>query len=53
MSKAENKPVSDLVRDAARRYVAVERFKLLRKRTLPYAESQGILTDEDAFLAAK
>jgi predicted transcriptional regulator len=44
-------PVSDLVRDSIRRYVAVERFRSLRKKTLPFAEAQGLLTDEDVFRA--
>lgn len=44
-------PISDLVRESIRRYVAVERFRLLRKRTLPFAEAQGLLTDEDVFRA--
>jgi len=52
-SKRLNKPVSDLVRDAARQYVAVEQFRELRRRTLPYAQVQGILTDEDAIAASK
>jgi predicted transcriptional regulator len=44
-------PVSDLVRESIRRYVAIERFRTLRKRTLPFAEAQGLLTDEDVFRA--
>lgn len=42
-------PLSDLVRESLRHYVAVERFRALRKRTLPFAEAQGLLTDEDVF----
>ena len=44
-------PISDLVRESIRRYVAIERFRSLRKRTLPFAEAQGLLTDEDVFRA--
>ncbi len=44
-------PLSDLVRESIRRYVAIERFRALRKRTLPFAEAQGLLTDEDVFRA--
>lgn len=44
-------PVSDLVRESLRRYVAIERFRALRSRTLPFAEAQGLLTDEDVFQA--
>jgi hypothetical protein len=31
--------------------VAVEGFQALRKKTLPLAEAQGFLTDEDVFKA--
>ncbi len=51
ISSREHVPVSDLVRESIRRYVTVERFKSLRKRTLPFAEAQGLLTDEDVFRA--
>ncbi len=49
ISKIEQKPVSDLVRDSLRRYVAIQRFRQLRNVVLPFAEAQGILTDEDVF----
>ena len=49
ISREQQKPVSDLVRESIRRYVAVEKFRMLRKKTLPFAEAQGILTDEDVF----
>jgi metal-responsive CopG/Arc/MetJ family transcriptional regulator len=49
ISKTEAKPLSDLVRDSLRRYVATYKFRKLRQRTLPFAESQGLLTDEDIF----
>ncbi len=49
ISKIENKPVSDLVRDSLRRYIAIQRFRQLRNMVLPFAEAQGILTDEDVF----
>ncbi len=51
LSQEQKKPVSDLVRESIRRYVAVERFRLLRKKALPFAEAQGYLTDEDVFKA--
>ena len=51
LSKEQNKPVSDIVRESIRRYVAVERFRALRKKTLPFAEAQGFLTDEDVLRA--
>lgn len=53
LSREENKPVSDIVRESIRRHVALERFRALRKKVLPFAEAQGILTDEDVFRALK
>jgi len=49
LSQQANKPVSDIVRESIRRYVAVEKFRSLRKIVLPFAEAQGLLTDEDIF----
>ena len=49
LSAEQSKPVSDIVRESIRRYVAVEKFRSLRKKTLPFAEAQGYLTDEDIF----
>jgi predicted transcriptional regulator len=49
--REQNKPVSDVVRESIRRYVAVESFRALRRKVLPFAEAQGFLTDEDVFKA--
>ena len=49
ISRQERLPVSDLVRESIRRYTAVYRFRRLRKRVLPFAEAQGLLTDDDVF----
>lgn len=51
ISREQKKPVSDVVRDSLRRYVAVEKYRSLRKKVLPFAEAQGFLTDEDVFKA--
>ena len=51
ISRAENKPVSDVVRESLRRYIAVAKFRSLRRRVLPFAEAQGLVTDEDVFEA--
>jgi predicted transcriptional regulator len=48
-AKRENIPVSDLVRSSLERFLAVRRFHDLRGKVLPFAESQGLLTDEDIF----
>ena len=53
ISESEHKPVSDLVRESVRRFVSVERFRQLRRKTLPFAEAQGLLTDEDIFTKLK
>ena len=51
ISRQQQKPVSDVVRESIRRYVAVESFRAVRKKVLPFAEAQGFLTDEDIFKA--
>lgn len=51
ISREANKPVSDVVRESIRRYVAVEKFRSLRKKALPFAEARGFITDEDVFQA--
>jgi len=50
-SQEQNKPVSDVVRESIRRYVAIEKFRAIRKKVLPFAEAQGFLTDDDVFKA--
>ena len=40
---------STVIRDAIVRYIAVSRFERLRRQVLPFAEAQGLLTDEDVF----
>ena len=51
LSCEEHKAVSDIVRDSLRRHVAVQKFRGLRRKILPFAEAQGLLTDEDVFRA--
>jgi predicted transcriptional regulator len=51
ISRQRNLPVSDLVRESLSRFVALERFRALRKRALPFAEAEGLLTDDDVFRA--
>jgi predicted DNA-binding protein len=48
-----HRPLSDLVRESLRKFVAVERFRQLREMTTPYAKSKGILTDEDILGSGK
>ena len=49
VSKLENKPLSEFVRDSLRKAILIHRFRKLRNIVLPFAEAQGILTDEDVF----
>ncbi|MFB6344217.1 MAG: ribbon-helix-helix protein, CopG family [bacterium] len=45
----ENRSKSDVLREALEKYMTIKRFRKLREKTLPFAESQGILTDDDVF----
>lgn len=49
LSKDEHVPLSSLVRESLREFLTVRRFRRLRAKTLPFAEAQGLLTDEDVF----
>ncbi len=51
LSREDNEAISDIVRESLRRYVAVKRFRSVRKRILPFAEAQGLFDDEDVFKA--
>lgn len=53
ISESEDLPVSDLVRESIQRYVSVYRFRQLRRKVLPFAEAQGLLTDEDVLKGLK
>ena len=47
LCKQTGRTRSDLVRDALRRQLNLLRFENLRRKTLPFAEARGYLTDED------
>jgi predicted transcriptional regulator len=51
IAKRTGRTKSELARDALKRRVAVTRFRELRSKTLPFAEAQGLLADEDVFRA--
>ncbi len=51
LCEKQSRPFSEVVRDSLRQYLAVQKFQMLRKKALPFAESQGLLTDEDVFKA--
>jgi predicted transcriptional regulator len=49
IAKSSGRTKSEIAREALRRQVAVARFRELRKQSLPFAEAQGLVTDEDVF----
>jgi predicted transcriptional regulator len=49
LSAEEQRPASEVVREALRGYVAAQKFRRLRRKTLPFAEAAGFLTDADVF----
>lgn len=51
IAKRTGRTKSDIAREALERQVAVTRFRELRAKVLPFAEAQGLLTDEDVFRA--
>jgi hypothetical protein len=49
ISRRENIPISDIVRESLQKFVVIRRFRQFRRQVLPFAEAQGLLTDEDIF----
>jgi hypothetical protein len=49
ISRKEGIPVSDIVRESLKKYVLLYRYRKLREMVLPFAEAQGILTDDDVY----
>ena len=49
ISKIERKSKSENIREALSKYLAVKRFQKKKKKVLPFAEAEGLLTDEDIF----
>ena len=49
LANATHRSKSDLAREMLRKRIAVERFRRLREKTLPFAEAAGYLSDEDVF----
>jgi predicted transcriptional regulator len=49
VAKAERASKSEIMREAIARYLSVKRFRQLRRHVLPFAEAEGLLTDEDVF----
>ena len=51
LSRQQQRPASELVRESLRRYIIAEQLKAIRRATVPLAEAQGFLTDDDIFKA--
>lgn len=50
-AKAAHRPKGDIVREALRRQLALNKFRVVRSEVMPLAEQAGFLTDEDVFKA--
>ncbi|MCK6557259.1 ribbon-helix-helix domain-containing protein [Candidatus Binatia bacterium] len=49
IARTTGRTKSEIAREALKRQVAIARFRELRGMTLPFAEAQGLLGDEDVF----
>jgi len=49
VSRESGRSRSEVAREALRRQLSVSQFEALRKRSMPFAEARGFLTDEDVF----
>lgn len=47
LARTTGRKKSEIARDALKRELAVTRFRELRAKALPFAETQGLVTDED------
>lgn len=45
--KRTGKTRNELVREAVRRQISLERFRALRERLVPKAQTRGLFTDDD------
>ena len=53
LAKEEKIPAGQIVRESVDRYLSILKFKKIRKKILPFAEAQGLITDEDIFKVLK
>jgi predicted transcriptional regulator len=49
LAEAQHRTKSDLAREMLRKRIAVERFRALRRKSLPLAEAAGYVSDDDIF----
>ncbi len=47
LSRSEHVPISELVRDSLREFLAVRKFRSLSKNIRAHARKAGFVTDED------
>jgi len=49
LSRRLRRNKSELIREAIRRQLMIYSFDSIRERTIPFAEKEGYITDEDIF----
>lgn len=49
IAKSTGRTKSEIAREALERLVSVARFRELRRKVLPFAEAQGLVTDKNVF----
>lgn len=49
LARLSGRSKSEIARHTLKRELAVARFRDLRRKALPFAEAQGLVTDEDVF----
>ena len=49
LCREQERSASEVVRESLRRYVVVEEMERIGAKLRPYAEAQGIFTEEDVF----
>ena len=49
LSRRLRRNKSELIREAIRRQLLIYSFENLRERSIPFAEKEGYITDEDIF----
>ena len=49
LAERTDRSMSEVAREALRRYLSSQRFRALRRKAMPYAAAAGYLTDEDVF----
>lgn len=51
LAKRTGRTKSEVAREALRRQLAIQQFRVLRRAAMPYAAAAGYLTDDDVFNA--